>query len=163
MGLHKDFPRYPHAILDPDFRWFPADEELRTKGYGKLLPPLVATLRKEVKDWRESGYKGASKTTKALFEWWFETEHLLPTAYGDMLEFQYHFCQRESVETIVYLYVIVGAKDKYDLMRFDSSKAISAAMFPESSRRYVIKMATGSGNTKVLGLVLTWSYFHKLY
>ena len=29
MALHKDFPKSPHAILDPDIRWFPADEQLR--------------------------------------------------------------------------------------------------------------------------------------
>lgn len=36
-------------------------------------------------------------------------------------------------------------------------------MFPEERRRFVIKMATGSGKTKVMSLVLAWSYFHKLY
>ena len=36
-------------------------------------------------------------------------------------------------------------------------------MFDESWRRYVIKMATGTGKTKVLSLILAWSYFHKLY
>ena len=29
MALHKDFPDSPHAILNPDIRWFPADEALR--------------------------------------------------------------------------------------------------------------------------------------
>ena len=33
----------------------------------------------------------------------------------------------------------------------------------ETWRRYVIKMATGSGKTKVISLLLTWSYFHKKY
>jgi len=36
-------------------------------------------------------------------------------------------------------------------------------MFDESWRRYVIKMATGSGKTKVISLALAWSFFHKLY
>ena len=27
----------------------------------------------------------------------------------------------------------------------------------------VIKMATGSGKTKVMSLLLAWSYFHKIY
>jgi len=39
----------------------------------------------------------------------------------------------------------------------------AAGMFAEDWRRYVIKMATGSGKTKVISLVLVWSYFHKLY
>ena len=36
-------------------------------------------------------------------------------------------------------------------------------MFTETWNRYVIKMATGSGKTKVLGLLLAWSFFHKTY
>jgi type III restriction enzyme len=36
-------------------------------------------------------------------------------------------------------------------------------MFDETWRRYVIKMATGSGKTKVMSLALAWSYFHRLY
>src|SRR5258708_22099643 len=48
-------------------------------------------------------------------------------------------------------------------MRFDSSGAVAAGMFAESWRRFVVKMATGSGKTKVLSLVLAWCYFHKLY
>jgi type III restriction enzyme len=36
-------------------------------------------------------------------------------------------------------------------------------MFDETWRRYVIKMATGSGKTKVMSLALAWSFFHKLY
>jgi len=48
-------------------------------------------------------------------------------------------------------------------MRFDSSGAVSAGMFDETWRRFVVKMATGSGKTKVLSLALVWSFFHKLY
>ena len=73
------------------------------------------------------------------------------------------FAQREALETVVYLYDVVNAKDKYDLIRFDSSGAVSANMFDETWRRFVIKMATGSGKTKVMSLVLAWCYFHKLY
>jgi type III restriction enzyme len=36
-------------------------------------------------------------------------------------------------------------------------------MFDESWPRYVVKMATGAGKTKVLSLLMEWSYFHKLY
>jgi len=163
MALHPKFPHSPHAILEPEQRWFPADETLREQGPEKLLPPLVSTLRKKVKEWRDSGYAGASHTSAALLEWWFQTEHLMPQYDGTMAPFQYYFAQRESIETVIYLYEIAGAKDKYDLLRFDSSGAVSAGMFAEDWRRYVIKMATGSGKTKVLSLVLVWSYFHKLY
>ena len=154
MALHKDFPKSPYEILDPEIRWFPADEALREKGYEKLLPPLVATLRKKVKEWRDVNYEGATDTSRALLNWWFKKEHL---------NFRYYFAQQEAMETIIYLHDVVKVKDKYDLMRFDSSGAVSAGMFPESWRRYVIKMATGTGKTKVLSLILAWSYFHKTY
>ena len=163
MALHKDFPPSPHAILDPSIRWFPADEALRTTSFEKLLPPLVPELRKQVKAWRDSGYAKATETSRSLLNWWFKTPHLLPKADGVMAEFQYFFAQREALETIIYLYDVVGVKDKYDLMRFDHSGVVSTGMFDESWRRFVVKMATGAGKTKVMSLVLAWSYFHKLY
>lgn len=163
MALHKDFPDSPHAILDPSIRWFPADEDLRASSFEKLLPPLVPELRKQVKAWRDSGYAKATETSRSLLNWWFKTPHLLPQSGGTMAEFQYYFAQREALETIIYLYDVVGVKDKYDLMRFDSSGAVSSGMFDESWRRFVVKMATGVGKTKVMSLVLAWSYFHKLY
>ena len=163
MALHKDFPQSPYAILDPGIRWFPADEALRESSMEKLMPPLVAELRRKVKDFRDGGYVGAADTSRSLLNWWFNTPHLLPKAGGAMAEFQYYFAQREALETIVYLYDVVGVKDKYDLMRFDASGLVSGSMFDETWRRFVVKMATGTGKTKVLSLALAWSFYHKLY
>jgi len=163
MALHQKFPKSPYVILDPEVRWFPADENLREKGYEKLLPPLVAELRKKVKQWRSAGYEGASDTSRALLNWWFLTDHPIESSNGEISLFKYYFSQREALETIIWLYEVAKARDKYDLIRFDSSGAVSAGMFDETWTRYVIKMATGSGKTKVLSLVLAWSYFHKLY
>ncbi len=163
MALHPDFPDSPHVILNPDIRWFPADEALRESSYEKLLPPLVHELRKKVKVWRDNGYEGAADTSIALLNWWFNQEHMLPKAGGTMAKFEYYFAQQEAVESIIYLYDAVKVKDKYDLLRFDSSGAVSAGMFDESWQRFVIKMATGTGKTKVMSLVLAWCYFHKLY
>ena len=163
MALHPSFPESPHAILDPAVRWFPADEALRENSMDKLMPPLVSELRKKVKEWRDSGYKGATDTSRYLLNWWFNNPHLLPKADGTMYEFQYFFAQREAVETIIFLYDVAGVQDKYDLMRFDSSSLVTTGMFDETWRRFVVKMATGSGKTKVLSLILAWSFFHKLY
>ena len=163
MALHPNFPESPYAILDPAIRWFPADEALRESSSEKLMPPLVSQLRKKVKEWRDDGYVGATDTSRSLLNWWFNTPHLLPQTDGTMVEFQYYFAQREALETIVYLYDAVAVQDKYDLMRYDSSGAVSAGMFDETWRRFVVKMATGSGKTKVLSLVLAWSFYHKLY
>jgi type III restriction enzyme len=163
MALHKDFPQSPHAILDPEIRWFPADEALRESSMEKLMPPLVAELRRKVKDFRDGGYMGATDTSRSLLNWWFKTPHLLPKTDGTMVAFEYYFAQREALETIIYLYDVVGVKDKHDLMRFDSSGLVSGSMFDETWRRFVVKMATGSGKTKVLSLALAWSFYHKLY
>ena len=163
MALHPDFPESPHEIIDPTVRWFPADEALRDTDYGKLLPPLVHEIRKEVKVWRDNSYSGATETSKALLNWWFNTPHPIEEADGTVSEFQYYFAQREALETVIYLYDVRKVKDEYDLMRFDSSRAISAGMFDESWRRFVLKMATGTGKTKVMSLAIAWSFFHKLY
>ena len=163
MALHPKFPKSPYEVLDPSLRWFPADEDLREKSYDKLLPPLVAKLRIKVKEWRASNYDGASSTSKSLLKWWFKLEHPIQDSNGSTTTFRYYFGQQEAVETIIYLYEIANIKDKYDLLRFDSSGAITTSMFTEDWKRFVIKMATGSGKTKVLSLILAWSYFHKLY
>lgn len=163
MALHPKFPNSPYTILDPEIRWFPADETLRETSADKLMPPLVPTLRKKVKEWRDSGYVGASDTSRSLLNWWFVEQKLWPQRDGTLAEFQYYFAQREAIETIVYLYEVVGAKDKHDLMRFDSSGLVSGSMFDENWLRLVVKMATGSGKTKVLSLALAWSFFHKTY
>jgi len=163
MALHPEFPTSPYAILDPAIRWFPADEALRETTMDKLMPPLVPELRRKVAEWRASGYAGATATSKSLLNWWFNTPHLMPQADGAMAEFQYYFAQREALETIVYLYDVVDVKDKYDLMRFDGSGLVRPIDFDETWRRFVVKMATGTGKTKVLSLVLAWSFYHKLY
>jgi len=163
MALHPDFPPSPHAILDPAVRWFPADEALRDSSMDKLMPPLVPQLRRNVKEWRDSRYAGATDTSRSLLNWWFNTRHLLTQPDGTMAEFQYYFAQREALETIVYLYDVAGVQDKYDLMRYDSSGAVSTGMFDETWRRFVVKMATGTGKTKVLSLVVAWGFYHKLY
>ncbi|MFC1632920.1 DEAD/DEAH box helicase family protein [Patescibacteria group bacterium] len=163
MALHKDFPKDKFAIADPGVRWFPADEDLRDKGYEKLLPPLVAEIRNEVHEWRKKNYEGVSETSKALLNWWFNEQHNIFSENGEPISFQYYFAQREAVESIIWLYEVAQARNKYDLIKYDSSGRVSAGMFDEEWLRLVIKMATGSGKTKVMSLLIAWSYFHKLY
>ena len=163
MALYPDFPESPHEIIDPSVRWLPDNEALRDTNYRELLPPLVHKIREQVKAWRDNRYNGATETSKALLNWWFNTPHQIEGADGTMSEFQYYFAQREALEAIIYLYDVVQVRDKYDMMRFDSSGAISTGMFDESWRRFVLKMATGTGKTKVLSLAIAWSFFHKLY
>ena len=122
-----------------------------------------ANIRREVFAWRGKGYPGASPTSIALLGWWFETDHLLENANGSLSPFSYYFAQREAVETVIWLYDVRKARDKFDLLRYDASGAVSAGMFDEDWPRYVLKMATGAGKTKVLSLLMAWSYFHRKY
>jgi type III restriction enzyme len=163
MALHPEFPKSPYAELLPDQRWFPAAEELRSTAYEKLLPPLVAKIRNEVTAWRDAGYTGASETSRALLNQWFETEHMVEEVDGTLSPFRYYFAQREAVETVIWLHDVRKVRDKFDLLRFDASGAVSINMFDEDWPRYVVKMATGAGKTKVLSLLIAWSFFHKLY
>ena len=163
MGLSPHFPTDPHAILDPDIRWYPGEEKYSEDGYATLLPPLVYEIRKRVKSWRDSSYAGANHTTRSLLNHWFNTEHLLPREDGNMRQFQYYFCQREAVESAIWLYDVEDARDPYALIKYDSSGRISKGMFSEDWTRYVMKLATGTGKTKVMSLLIAWAYFHKRY
>ena len=129
MALHPKFSESPYEIAPSDYRWFPAAEELRSTSYDKLLPPLVANIRKEVETWRASDYKGASATSQTLLHWWFNEEHHVEGSDSSLTNFRYYFAQREAVETIIWLYEVRRARDKFDLLRFDASRAVSTGMF----------------------------------
>lgn len=118
--------------------------------------PLVAGIRLEVDNWRRDGYPGASATAKRLLEHWFLDEHQTPD--GD--PFRYYFCQREATETVIYLHEVARSRTLADLVaRYATSAvAVQAQGYP----RYVVKAATGSGKTKVMSLLIAWSYFHAL-
>ncbi len=151
------------SVLDPAIRWYPGEEMLGDMGYAMLLPPLVHKVRQGVKAWRDSGYAGASATTRALLLHWFRTEHLMPQADGTVEPFRWYFAQQEAVESALWLYEVERVRDPYALMRYDTSGRVSKGMFPEDWTRYVLKLATGAGKTKVMSLLMAWSYFHKLY
>jgi type III restriction enzyme len=150
----------PFKILSPNERWAPSQSQMDAfqNAYEKLLPPLVYKVRLAVEKWRNDSYSGASETSKSLLNFWFNQDHLI-----GQNKFQFFFSQREAIESVIYLYEVANARDKYELMKFDSSRRVSTGMFDENWTRYVVKMATGAGKTKVMGLTLVWSYFHKLY
>lgn len=150
----NNLPKSPFEILDPDKRWKPSNPDHHPH------PPLVPILRQKVKDWRDKDYQGISKTTEALLEWWFKKQHIQT---DDDTLFQYYFCQREAIETLIYLYEIEKVRTPEFLISFDSSGELTEDHFKEHWLRFVIKMATGSGKTKTMGLALVWSYFNRIY
>jgi len=69
---------------------------------------MVSKIREAVDDWRDSGYPGASEVTRRLFEFWFEEDHQVD---GFSTPFRYYFCQREAIETLVWLVEIARQRD----------------------------------------------------
>ena len=152
----------PYKIMPPNTRWQPSNQEKLQFAYSQLMPPLIQIIREKVYEWRNKNYEGATETSKALLNYWFNKKHV-KIQNDEEIEFCYYFAQREAIESIIYLYEVAKVKDKYDLIRFDSSGRVSTGMFDETWLRFVIKMATGTGKTKVASLVVAWSYFNKLY
>lgn len=127
----------------------------------------VQSLRAEVKQWRETQYPGASDTTRQLLNHWFERPHRMQTPSGDEFEFRYYFCQREAVETLIYLKEIRNIHCLSSLIaEFGGPNAAIAALGTTEAEdawtRFAFKLATGAGKTKVMSLAIVWSYFHAL-
>ena len=155
MALDKNFPKSPFEIIKPNIRWYPGDENLGNIGREKLLPPLVTKIRNDVYEWRKKDYPKTTPTTKSLLNYWFNTEH--------SNNFKYYFAQRESVESIIFLYEHEKIRNASELLKYDSSGNLVDSMFEEDWLRLVIKQATGTGKTKVLSLLIVWSYFNKVF
>ena len=116
----------------------------------------VPAIRKGVEAWRAAHYKGASDTTKALLNHWFTADHRLP----DGRSFRYYYAQREAIETLIWLYEAEGIRRHRDLLeRFANVPGIHVLQYDDFAR-YAIKMATGSGKTKVMALAVAWQYFN---
>ena len=64
---------------------------------------IAQNLRRDVGEWRQAEYGGASDTTRELLMHWFERDHLTTTPDGEEVPFRYYFCQREAIETLIYL------------------------------------------------------------
>jgi len=86
-------------------------EETSGRRPSRLL--LVPKIRAAVDAWREQGYPGASDVTRRLLEYWFEEDHEVPD-FG--VPFRYYFCQREAIETLIWLVEIYGQRDVKDLI-----------------------------------------------
>jgi type III restriction enzyme len=101
----------------------------------------VNQLREEVREWRGKGYPGTAIVTRRLLEWWFERDE-----ERKALGRRFFFCQQEAIETVIYLYEVQNRRK-----------------MPETGNllRYALKLATGTGKTVVMALLVAWSTLHK--
>ena len=139
--------------------------------------PLVNLLRDDVRRWREADYRGASNVTKELLRWWADPKRAR----------RLFFCQREAVETIIYLVElrIPGKSSRTGFKNFSLSDDNLARLlrgekptgidltdpkfFPTlvdlpadadliALRRMGCKMATGSGKTVLMAMLISWAF-----
>jgi type III restriction enzyme len=117
---------------------------------------LVNELRKAVFTWREQGYPKTTPTTKRLLQFWFEEDHIVKREL-----FHFWFCQREAIETLIYLYEVMKKRNFIDMARdFGSGPIQGYDPSYDQYPLYAFKMATGSGKTFVMALAIVWSYFN---
>jgi len=128
----------------------PAGYYLKARTRGPQMPmleeefvplDLVNTIRKLVKEWRERGYPGVTPITRHLLNHWNNPER----------ERKLFFCQREAIETLIWLVEASPAEKQGITIPKDNGLT-----------RYACKMATGSGKTIVMGMVIAWQVLNKL-
>jgi type III restriction enzyme len=120
-----------------------------------------------VKEWRDNGYFGVSETTRSLLDHWFHRAHRVEASDGQTFDFHYYFCQREAIETLIYLKEFRRLERLSQVVaefggQYSETSALGITDEEDSWSRYAFKMATGSGKTKVMSLAIVWSYFHAL-
>ncbi|MDI6761133.1 MAG: DEAD/DEAH box helicase family protein, partial [Candidatus Brocadiaceae bacterium] len=119
---------------------------------------LDKKIKQAVQTWRDRNYEGVSPVTKRLLEFWFKEEHLLE----DGTCFKFWRCQRDAIETLIYIYEVCKCTSLYDLAR---SFGVSLPVDPTKDLwpKYCFKMATGSGKTFVMTFALLWQHFNKTF
>jgi type III restriction enzyme len=128
----------------------PAGYYLKPRTRGPQMPLLkeefvpldmVNTIRERVKAWREKSYPGVTPITRQLLNHWNNPER----------ERRLFFCQREAAETVIWLVEASPAEKQGITIPKDNGLT-----------RYACKMATGSGKTVVMGMVIAWQVLNKL-
>ena len=106
--------------------------------------PLVNRLRPRVNAWREAGYPGVTAITKRLLDHWHDPEEFDGR--------RFFFCQLEAVETLIWLLEAPAAERVGIDIPGDGGKFV----------RQCCKMATGSGKTIVMAMVIAWHILNKV-
>jgi type III restriction enzyme len=147
-----------HWAYDRESRTFSLDEGRRPAGYIVATPdskgfddpgmfveiPLVNRIRPRVDAWRTAGYPGVTGTTKRLLDHWNDPE----AREGR----RFFFCQLEAIETLIWLTEGPEA----------DRVGIDVPSDGGSFRRLCAKMATGSGKTIVMAMVVAWQVLNKV-
>ena len=120
--------------------------------------PCVPAIRQEVAQWKQAGCPGVTATTKRLLNWWFRNDHRTPGG----TRFSYYASQQEAMETLVYAYEIKKARRISELITTYARGQKIAIPARDDFARYALKMATGSGKTKVMAMAMAWQYFNAL-
>jgi type III restriction enzyme len=107
--------------------------------------PLVNAIRPRVKAWRESGYPGITGTTQRLLQHWRANEERDESH-------RFFFCQLEAIETLIWLTEAPEAE------RIGINVPSDGGAF----RRVCSKMATGSGKTTVMAMLVAWQILNKI-
>ncbi len=102
---------------------------------------VVNVIRERVRAWRERGYPGITNITRQLLNHWHNPER----------ERKLFFCQLEAIETLIWLIESPPA-DRHGIDIPKDNELL----------RYACKMATGSGKTVVMGMVIAWQVLNKL-
>ncbi len=106
--------------------------------------PLVNQIRLRVKGWRKAGYPGVSAITKRLLEYWTDPEEFESR--------RFFFCQLEAAETFIWL---VEAPDSEKV-------GLNIPGDGGEFRRLCAKMATGTGKTVVMAMLIAWHVLNKV-
>src|SRR6185369_5436757 len=110
---------------------------------------FVNQVRERVKLWRAGGYVGITATTRRLLEYWTESNR----------ERKLFFCQIEALETLIY---ITEVASKYgDAWIANDLRTANDTSNP-GLPRFASKMATGSGKTVVMAMIIAWQALNKM-
>lgn len=110
---------------------------------------FVNRIRDAVALWRQGGYVGVTRTTRRLLEYWRRDDR----------ERRFFFCQVEALETVIFITEVASRYGapwvENDLRRF--SEAANPGLY-----RQALKMATGSGKTVVMAMIIAWQALNKI-
>jgi type III restriction enzyme len=109
---------------------------------------LVNDIRRRIAMWREGGYLGVTPTTARLINYWADPNR----------ENKLFFCQNEALETAIYITEV--AKKFGDAWIENSLREANDTSNPGLPRT-AFKMATGSGKTVVMAMLIAWHTLNK--